>query len=336
MIRSSSKEGGARIAAQAPGGWPGHRHLAAGAFFPPRGAARPGRRDRLQSRESGGATPGSRGPAPAASRPAAAGGPSSALHPPARLPPPSSSLARSLPRAGSALTPPHAAAAAGRWRGTTAARCWMKSSRPSSSTISLTRRYGPAGSAGRGPRVQSRGAAAAAAEAGAQRWAHRGDRGVQAAEPPFHVPCAALRYRRSELQVAGACCSIGGHSHPGGSGQGYLESTVPPPAKLRGTAIPWVGGIWPGSEGPLRLALGAVGASSAPSTCCRTFTCTCGGGKGGGPQPWSPLVLQHRVPQVLPLVFPQPPTCSRSAEFPVTCRLGELRGLRGTWTCGRR
>lgn len=187
-----------------------------------------------------------------------------------------------------------------------------------------------------GTRVQSRGAAAAAAEAGAQRWAHRGDRGVQAAEPPFHVPCAALRYRRSELQVAGACCSIGGHSHPGGSGQGYLESTVPPPAKLRGTAIPWAGGIWPGSEGPLRLALGAVGASSAPSTCCRTFTCTCGGGKGGGPQPWSPLVLQHRVPQVLPLVFPQPPTCSRSAEFPVTCRLGELRGLRGTWTCGRR
>lgn len=89
-----------------------------------------------------------RGPAPAASGPAAAGGSSSALRlPPASLPPPSS-LARSLapsPRAGSALTPPHAAAAAGRWRGTTAARCWTKSSPPSSSTISLTRRYGRPG-----------------------------------------------------------------------------------------------------------------------------------------------------------------------------------------------
>lgn len=45
--------------------------------------------------------------------------------------------------------------------------------------------------------------------------------GFRLQSPPFHVPCAALLYRRSELQVAGACCSIGGHS------QGHLESAVP-------------------------------------------------------------------------------------------------------------
>lgn len=67
------------------------------------------------------------------------------------------SLARSLPRAGSALTPPHAAAAAGRWRGTTAARCWMKSSRPSSSTISLTRRYCQLGTQARDESAEPRG-----------------------------------------------------------------------------------------------------------------------------------------------------------------------------------
>lgn len=194
-------------------------------FFPLRGAARPGPCARLGAGKAGGATPGSRGPAPAASPPAAAGGPSSALHPPAGQPPPSSSLAcslaRSLPRAGSALTPPHAAAAAGRWRGTTAARCWMKSSRPSSSTISLTRRYcqqgTQAGDVGAEPRGCSR--SCRGNERSGGRTGVIG--GFRLQSPPFHVPCAALRYRRSELQVAGACCSIGGHS------QGHLESTVP-------------------------------------------------------------------------------------------------------------
>lgn len=150
------------------------RHQAAGRgtatwlpelFFSLRGAVRPGPCARLRPGKAGGATPGSRGPAPAASPPAAAGGPSSALHPPAGQPPPSSSLAcslacslaRSLPRAGSALTPPHAAAAAGRWRGTTAARCWMKSSRPSSSTISLTRRYCQLGTQARDESAEPRG-----------------------------------------------------------------------------------------------------------------------------------------------------------------------------------
>lgn len=78
----------------------------------------------------------------------------------------------------------------------------------------------PAGSAGQAP-----GCRAAGLQPQLQRQERSGGRtgvigGVQAAEPPFHVPCAALRYRHSELQVAGACCSIGRHSHPGGSGRG--------------------------------------------------------------------------------------------------------------------
>lgn len=112
------------------------------------------------------------------------------------LPPPrplSRSLARSLPRAGSPLTPPHAAAAAGRWRGTTAARCWMKSSRPSSSTISLTRRYCQLGTQARDEGAEPRGAAAAAAEEKERSGGRTGAiGGVQAAEPPLST-CRALR-----------------------------------------------------------------------------------------------------------------------------------------------
>lgn len=96
------------------------------------------------------------GPAPAARGPAAAA-PSSALRWPACRAP-SAFLRDSLapsPRAGSALTPPHAATAAGRWRGTTAARCWTRSSPPSSSTISPTRRYGRRGTTGPGLGVPS-------------------------------------------------------------------------------------------------------------------------------------------------------------------------------------
>lgn len=157
-------------------------------------------------------------PQPGARAPPSTRPPGSLLPPPRSL---ARSLARSLPRAGSALTPPHAAAAAGRWRGTTAARCWMKSSRPSSSTISLTRRYCQLGTQARDESAEPRGLQPQLQRERAQRWAHRGDRGFRLQSPPFHVPCAALRYRRSELQVAGAYCSIGGHS------QGHLESTVP-------------------------------------------------------------------------------------------------------------
>jgi hypothetical protein len=87
--------------------------------------------------------------------------------------------------------------------------------------------------------------------------------------------------------------------------------------------------------GTLMLALGAVGAPSAPGTCCRTFTWTCGRGTGACPHPRNLLVLQPPVPPSVAVGPLQLPTRARSAEFPVSCRLG-YRGLRGTWTCGRR
>lgn len=79
----------------------------------------------------------------------------------------------------------------------------------------------PAGNAGQGRECRAAGLQPQLQRERAQRWAHRGDRGFRLQSPPFHVPCAALRYRRSELQVAGAYCSLGEHS------QDHLESTVP-------------------------------------------------------------------------------------------------------------
>lgn len=215
------------------------RHQAAGPgtatwlpalFFFPCG----GLRDLVSAPDSeqekpGGATPGSRGPAPAASPPAAAGGPSSALHPPAGLPPPSSSPALSLARS---FPPPGGLAA------DSAARCsrgWKMAGNDCGALLdeelsSFFLNYLsdtqvlPAGDAGQGRGCRAAGGCSRSCRGkGAQRWAHRGDRGGGSGcrAPPFHVPCAALRYRRSELQVASACCSIGGHS------QGHLESPVP-------------------------------------------------------------------------------------------------------------
>lgn len=165
--------GAARIAAQASGCRLGHRHPASGAVLWA-GGCRLGSRLQTWSKKVGTRPPAGSGtarPRPRSQRPCGSRGLSSALRLPRSLRPPPS-LARSLPPAGSALTPPHAAAAAGRWRGTTAARCWTKSSPPSSSTISPTRRYGQLGPQARSQGCRAAGVAAAAAEAGRQWWAH--------------------------------------------------------------------------------------------------------------------------------------------------------------------
>lgn len=70
----------------------------------------------------------------------------------------------------------------------------------------------PAGNAGQGL-----GCRAAGLQPQLQRKECSGGRtgaigGFRLQSPPFHVPCPALRYSRSKLQVAGACCSIGGYS----------------------------------------------------------------------------------------------------------------------------
>lgn len=185
------------------------RHQAAGPgtatwlpalFFFPAGGCETWSQRQTRSWKSRGVRPQARAappPQPARLPQPGARAPPSTRPPGCLLPPPrplSRSLARSLPRAGSPLTPPHAAAAAGRWRGTTAARCWMKSSRPSSSTISLTRRYCQLGTQARDEGAEPRGAAAAAAEekerSGGRTGAIGG--GVQAAEPPLST-CRALR-----------------------------------------------------------------------------------------------------------------------------------------------
>lgn len=196
------KLGAARIAAQASG-------CRLGGTVTPfrRLSSRPGGcrlRSRLQTwLKSVGARPPPR-PGPRAPPPQPAAlrhrGRSSAL----RLPAPSARLpcapARSLPPAGSALTPPHAAAAAGRWRGTTAARCWTKSSPLSSSTISPTRRYRPLGAAGPGPGVlRCRGCRCSRGGWEGAVGALRGS-GVPGCRAP--LPCT-LRYARSEERGAG-------------------------------------------------------------------------------------------------------------------------------------
>lgn len=139
------------------------------------------------------------GPAPAARGPAAAGTrapPSASRRPRCLLP---CSLAPS-PRAGSALTPPHAAAAAGRWRGTTAARCWTKSSPPSSSTISPTRRYGQPEPQAEAEVPSCRGCSCSGEGRHAAVGA-LGRSGVPGCRAPLLPPCDAHRYRGREVEV---------------------------------------------------------------------------------------------------------------------------------------
>lgn len=276
-----------------------------------RGAGKWGRDPRLARAQ--------RGPAPAASGPAAARArapPSASRRPRSLLPPPS--LARSLP-------PP------GRLGADSAARCsrgWKMAGNDCGALLDeelssfflnylADTQVRPAGAAGPGPGVLSCGGcrrSRGGLEAAVGALGGTGVPGCRA--PPFYAPCDALCYGGREREATPPRKPERGGATAAGEGLASVAwSPLPPPAEVGGTAFPWGGGAAPRCGGLSGWPWVPEARPQTPGTCCRTFTWTCGPGSGACFRPRSAQVLRSPVPRVLLLAPRGSPSAPAARSF---------------------